>query len=102
MQMYLKTDHKSINQLFSSLDPDRTDRLDYRDFVAALRIFRIPTESVPAKIEALWEIYCSGAGSDDALLSKGTCIQIIEKRRSGTRMEHCSYRWSVFFDMISL
>ena len=95
MQMYLKTDHKSINQLFSSLDPDRTDRLDYRDFVAALRIFRIPTESVPAKIEALWEIYCSGAGSDDALLSKGTYSKI-EKRRSGTRMEHCSYRHSDF------
>ena len=76
MQMYLKTDHKSINQLFSSLDPDRTDRLDYRDFVAALRIFRIPTESVPAKIEALWEIYCSGAGSDDALLSKGKYSKI--------------------------
>ena len=24
------------------------------------------------------------------------------KRRSGTRMEHCSYRYSVFFDMIPL
>ena len=26
----------------------------------------------------------------------------IEKRRSGTRMEHCCYRWSGLFDMIPL
>jgi Ca2+-binding EF-hand superfamily protein len=74
MQMYLKTDHKSINQLFSSLDPDRTDRLDYRDFVAALRIFRAPTESAPKKIEALWNIYCIDG---DPMLSKAEVKQIL-------------------------
>ena len=64
MQMYIKTDHKSINQLYSSLDPDRTDRLDYRDFIGALRIFRVPTESVLTKLKVLWNIYCR-VGADD-------------------------------------
>ena len=34
---------------------------------------------------------------DDCLSSK-----YIIKRRSGTRMEHCSYRYSVLFDLIPL
>merc|ERR1711871_336609 len=58
MQNYLKTEHKFINQLYSSFDPDRTDMLDYRDFVAALRIFRNPTETVRTKLEALFRLYC--------------------------------------------
>ena len=58
MQLYLKTDHKAVNQLYSSFDPDRTDMLDYRDFVAALRIFRNPTETARSKLEALFRLYC--------------------------------------------
>ena len=74
MQMYLKTDHKSTNQLFSSLDPDRTDRLDFRDFVAALRIFRNPSESAPQKLESLWNIYCMDS---DCTLTKQEIKQIL-------------------------
>jgi Ca2+-binding EF-hand superfamily protein len=80
MQMYIKTDHKSINQLYSSLDPDRTDRLDYRDFIACLRIFRVPTESDVSKLKALWNIYGRINGltnNNECKLSKNEIKQIL-------------------------
>lgn len=74
MQMYLKTDYKSVNQLYSSFDPDRTDMLDYRDFVAALRVFRNPTETARAKLRALFELYCLDG---ELTLPKSVVKQII-------------------------
>jgi Ca2+-binding EF-hand superfamily protein len=74
MQLYLKTDHKAVNQLYSSFDPDRTDMLDYRDFIAALRVFRNPTETARAKLEAIFRIYCH---EGEATLPKPVVKQIL-------------------------
>jgi len=76
MQLYLKTDHKAVNQLYSSFDPDRTDMLDYRDFIAALRVFRNPTETARAKLEAIFRIYCH---EGEATLPKPVVTQILYK-----------------------
>ena len=74
MQLYLKTDHKAVNHLYSSFDPDRTDMLDYRDFIAALRVFPNPTETARVKLEAIFRIYCP---EGETAVPKGVIKQIL-------------------------
>ena len=69
MQHLLRTDYRQVNMLFSSLDPDRTNTLDYRDFIAALRVFRNPRETVRDKLAAIFSIYVGDNVSQDGSIA---------------------------------
>lgn len=56
-QKYAAASFKHLNRLFSAMDIDRTNQVDYRDFVAALRIFRRPTERTEDKLANLFKLY---------------------------------------------
>ncbi len=56
-QKYASASFKHLNRLFSAMDIDRTNQVDYRDFVAALRIFRRPTERTEDKLANLFRLY---------------------------------------------
>jgi len=56
-QKYAAATFKHLNRLFSAMDIDRTNQVDFRDFVAALRIFRRPTERTEDKLENLFKLY---------------------------------------------
>ena len=54
---YAAASFKHLNRLFSAMDIDRTNQVDFRDFVAALRIFRRPTERTEDKLANLFKLY---------------------------------------------
>ena len=54
---YAAASFKHLNRLFSAMDIDRTNQVDFRDFVAALRIFRRTTERTEDKLANLFKLY---------------------------------------------
>ena len=74
LQQYVTADFKHVNRLYSALDVDRTDAVDFRDFIAVMRVLRAPTESVIKKISKLFSLYDVEA---KALLPKPVVKQIL-------------------------
>ena len=46
-----------MNRLYSSFDIDKLDRVDFREFVACIRILRLATEKPVDKLMALFPIF---------------------------------------------